>query len=125
MVVSPGLVYNVQQYSGMIFQFACELKKKHKHNAMEVLAAGGRYDSMISWYRSIMDQATLSSRSVQQSAVGVSISLDKLVQALQKEQIEDIPKIDTLDVVVCSVGNKQMIHDKTKVFFLHYLGCFF
>ncbi|CAG9859480.1 unnamed protein product [Phyllotreta striolata] len=115
MVVSPGLVYNVQQYSGMIFQFVCELKKKHKRDSMEVLAAGGRYDSMISWYRSIVEQASISSKSVQQSAVGVSISLDKLVQALQKAQGEDVPKSDNLDVVVCSVGNRQSIQDKTKI----------
>lgn len=109
MVIAPGLVYNVHQYSGMICQFVCDLKKKHKHSNMEVLAAGGRYDSMISWYRSIMEQANMLSRDVQQSAVGISISLDRLVQALQKEQV------DFLDVVVCLVGTKHLIRDATKV----------
>ncbi|XP_050510024.1 eIF-2-alpha kinase GCN2 isoform X1 [Diabrotica virgifera virgifera] len=115
MVISPSLVYNVQQYSGMIFQFACEFRKKHKHNTMEVLAAGGRYDSMISSYRTIMEQASITSKHVQQSAVGVSISLDRLVQALQKEPSEEMPKMESLDVVVCSSGAKQMIQEKTKI----------
>ncbi|CAH1116543.1 unnamed protein product [Phaedon cochleariae] len=114
-IVSPGLVYNAQQYSGMIFQFVCELKKKHKHHNMEVLAAGGRYDSMIAFYRSIMENANMLSKEVQQSAIGVSISLDRLVQAVQKEHSEEIPGVDNLDVVVCSVGRKEMIQEKTKI----------
>ncbi|KAG5896432.1 hypothetical protein JTB14_022511 [Gonioctena quinquepunctata] len=114
-VVSPGLVYNVQQYSGMIFQFVCELKKKHKQKNMEVVAAGGRYDAMIAWYRTIMEQANVLSRELKQSAVGVSISLDRLVQALQREQSEEMPKVQNLDVVVCSVGSKRMVQEKTKI----------
>lgn len=109
-VISPGLVYNVHQYSGMICQFVCDLKKKHRHGSMEVLAAGGRYDSMIAWYRSIMEQANMLGRDIQQSAVGISISLDRLVQALQKEQV------DFLDVVVCSVGTKRLLREATRVF---------
>ncbi|KAJ8980157.1 hypothetical protein NQ317_014652, partial [Molorchus minor] len=100
---------------GMICQFVCELKKKHKHNNMEVLAAGGRYDSMIAWYRTIMEQSNMLGRDVHQSAVGISIALDRLVQALQKEQSEELPKINFLDVVVCSVGSKQMTKEKTKI----------
>ncbi|XP_056630081.1 eIF-2-alpha kinase GCN2 [Diorhabda sublineata] len=115
MVVCPSLVYNVQQYSGLIFQFACEIKKRHKHRSMEVLAAGGRYDYMISWYRSIMEQASVSSKSVQQAAVGVSISLDKLVQALQKEQTDGTPKLSSFDVLVCSAGSKQTIKENIKI----------
>ncbi|VEN50554.1 unnamed protein product, partial [Callosobruchus maculatus] len=115
MVVSPGLVYNIQQYSGVIFQFVCEIKKKNKHNSMEVVAAGGRYDGMIAYYRILVEQANMLNKGVQQSAVGISFSLDKLVQAIQKEQSDDLPKMDPVDVVVCSVGFKQMVKEKTKI----------
>lgn len=54
----------------MICQFVCELKKKHKHNSMEVVAAGGRYDAMIANYRNIMLQANMLSKDIKQSAVG-------------------------------------------------------
>lgn len=50
-VIAPGLVYNVQQYSGMMCQFLCELKKKRRQSGLDVIAAGGRYDSMLSTYR--------------------------------------------------------------------------
>jgi translation initiation factor 2-alpha kinase 4 len=50
-VVAPGLVYNVQQYSGMMCQFLCELKKKRRRSVLDVIAAGGRYDNMLSTFR--------------------------------------------------------------------------
>jgi histidyl-tRNA synthetase len=82
MVIAPGVVYNIRQYSGMICQFVCDLKKKHRHGNKEVLAAGGRYDSMIASYRKIVQEANPLSKEVPtQSAVGISLSLDKLVQA--------------------------------------------
>lgn len=45
--VALGLVYNIQQYSGMMCQFVCELKKKRRRGGLDVLAAGGRYDCML------------------------------------------------------------------------------
>ncbi|CAG9763995.1 unnamed protein product [Ceutorhynchus assimilis] len=114
-VIAPGLVYNIQQFSGMICQVACELKKKRKHDNKEVVAFGGRYDTMISYYRNIMEQTSMLPKGIQQSAVGISISLDKLVQAVQKEESEDMPRLDALDAIVCSVGSKQLIKEKTKI----------
>ncbi|RZC35247.1 Pkinase, RWD and/or tRNA-synt His domain containing protein [Asbolus verrucosus] len=115
MVIAPGLVYNVQQHSGMICQFVCEAKKKHKHGNKEVLAAGGRYDSMITSYRKIMEAANVHGKEIQQLAVGISLSLDKLVQAVIREQCDDLPKMEFLDVAVCSVGSKPLLREKTKV----------
>lgn len=114
-VIAPGLVYNVHQYSGMICQFVCELKKKRKHDSKEVVAAGGRYDAMINYYRGIMEQTNMLTKDIQQSAVGISISLDKLVQAVQKQESDDVPKLDAQDVIVCSVGAKQLIKEKTRI----------
>ncbi|XP_044265056.1 eIF-2-alpha kinase GCN2 [Tribolium madens] len=110
MVVAPGAMYNIQQYSGMICQFVCELKKKHRHGNKEVLAAGGRYDAMITSYRRIMENANILSRDIRQSAVGISLSLDKLVQA-----VDDLPSLEVLDVAVCSVGTKQLLKEKTQI----------
>jgi histidyl-tRNA synthetase len=50
-VIAPGMVYNVQQYSGMMCQFLCELKKKRRRSGLDVIAAGGRYDNMLSNFR--------------------------------------------------------------------------
>lgn len=45
------MMYNVQLYSGMMFQFVCELKKKRRRGGLDVLAAGGRYDDMLGNFR--------------------------------------------------------------------------
>ncbi|XP_017783992.1 PREDICTED: eIF-2-alpha kinase GCN2 [Nicrophorus vespilloides] len=112
-IVSLGLVYNVQQYSGMMFQLVCEVRKKKKI-AMDVLAAGGRYDNMIRTYRNTVVQDNESSMDIKQSAVGVSISLDKLTSAMQKNQ-DDMTNFAYLDVAVCSLGTNAFIKEKSKV----------
>ncbi|XP_050296030.1 eIF-2-alpha kinase GCN2 isoform X2 [Anthonomus grandis grandis] len=116
MVLAPGLTYNIQQFSGMICQVVGELKKKKKHDNKEVVAVGGRYDGMIAHYRRIMEQAEgKGAKEIQQSAVGISISLDKLVQAVQKQDNEPLPKLNALDVIVCSVGCNQFVQEKAKI----------
>lgn len=79
---------------------------------MEVLAAGGRYDNMIAEYRNIMEQANMLSKDLHQFAVGVSISLDKLAQAVQESFGTHL---EFLDVVVCSLGTKSLVKEKAKV----------
>lgn len=69
-VIAPGLVYNIKQYSGMICQFVCDLKKKKRPDTKEVVAVGGRYDAMISYYRTIMEQTNMPVKNLEQSAVG-------------------------------------------------------
>lgn len=82
---------------------------------MDVVAAGGRYDNMISDYRSIMERANIECRDVQQSAVGISISLDKLVQALQEENKLEVNRMPFVDAVVCALGSKPLSDEKLKV----------
>ncbi|KAL3281438.1 hypothetical protein HHI36_004647, partial [Cryptolaemus montrouzieri] len=84
-LIAPGLICNVQQFSGMICQLMCEFKKR-KHNKIEILAAGGRYDRMIAHYRD-MQKRKISSEELSSSGVGISISLDKIVLAIQKEEL--------------------------------------
>ncbi|XP_066249145.1 eIF-2-alpha kinase GCN2 isoform X1 [Euwallacea similis] len=114
-VVAPGFVSNIKLYSGMICEFVCDLKKKKRLDCKEVVAAGGRYDAMISYYRTVMDQTNMGYKDTPQSAVGISISLDRLVQAIQKQDKEELPKMEALDAIVCSVGSKQLIKEKTKI----------
>lgn len=57
----------------------------------------------------------MNTRSVVQSAVGISLSLDKLVQALQDEQEFETDNLCNFDVVVCSLGARPMIKEKGKV----------
>ncbi|KAF7284929.1 hypothetical protein GWI33_017408 [Rhynchophorus ferrugineus] len=114
-VIMPGLIYNIQQYSGMICQFVCEIKRKKKHDSKEVVAVGGRYDSMIAYYRGIMEQTNMITKDIQQSAVGISISLDKLVQAIQREELEEPLRLDPLDTVVCSIGSNELLKEKTRI----------
>lgn len=113
--MAPGVIYNINQFSGAIFQFVCELRKKHMTGHKEVLAAGGRYDAMIQSYRRMMETAGISKKNVQQSAVGISLSLDRLVQGIIREEDVDLPNCASFDVAVSSVGTKAMIAEKTKL----------
>ncbi|KAL1501167.1 hypothetical protein ABEB36_006549 [Hypothenemus hampei] len=112
-VVAPGACSNMQHYSGMLCQFTCHLKKKKKnHDNKDVVAVGGRYDSLIRHYRNFIEQTDLETADVTQTAVGVSISMDKLVQTIQKE----CDKSDSLEEIVCSGTNgKQLPKEKTKI----------
>lgn len=86
---------------------------------MEVIAAGGRYDSMIANYRSILEKANMLDKEIKQAAVGISVSLDKLVQAMIKTETEEKTKLKPttshLDAIVCSIGSKPLLREKTKV----------
>ncbi|XP_046402509.1 eIF-2-alpha kinase GCN2 [Ischnura elegans] len=118
MVIAPGLVYNVHQYSGMMCQMVCELKKKRRKGGLDIIAAGGRYDSLLASYRHILDLTGMSSREVNQSAVGISLSLEKVALAIHHQQqgLDGagewsgsgsptlLPKLSPLDVVVCCMG---------------------
>uniref|UniRef100_UPI00398EAC55 eIF-2-alpha kinase GCN2 isoform X2 n=2 Tax=Pristiophorus japonicus TaxID=55135 RepID=UPI00398EAC55 len=70
-VVNLGLVYKVQQHSGIIFQFVAFVKRRH-HTVPDVLAAGGRYDSLILEFQGPEAVGPVP------SAVGVSLALDKI-----------------------------------------------
>lgn len=112
-VLTPGLVYNMHQYSGTLFQFVCEFRKKRQQNKMEVIAAGGRYDSMIASYRSMVRGNTFS-RDISQSAVGISISLDKIVQAVQKSEAL-LERKNGFEIILASTGARQYLKEKVRI----------
>ncbi|XP_019769809.2 eIF-2-alpha kinase GCN2 [Dendroctonus ponderosae] len=114
--IVPGLIYNIHQHSGMIFQCVYEIQKKRNQKGKEILAAGGRYDAMIQYYRNLMEQINMAGKDVQQSAVGISISLDILVHAILKQDVEEVPiRSDSLNIAVCSVGQKPNSNFKEKI----------
>lgn len=57
-----------------------------------------------------LDMTGMASKEVSQAAAGISISLDKIVSALQDEN-----NTPAVDVVVCSVGNRSMVKEKAAV----------
>lgn len=48
-LINLGLVYKVQQHSGIIFQFVAFIRRRQRA-VPEILAAGGRYDLLVSVY---------------------------------------------------------------------------
>nr|CAD7463560.1 unnamed protein product [Timema tahoe] len=115
-VVAPGLAYNCHQYSGVMCQFVCQLNTRRGRRGMEVVAAGGRYDAMLASFRQNLELTGVSGKGLSQAAAGVSISLDRLVSALQEleegeEEGDDTP-FGALDVVVCSLGRSPMVREK-------------
>lgn len=86
---------------------------------MDVLAVGGRYDDMISTYRATLENADTLSKDIRQSAVGVTVFLDKLVQAFIKKQRTDktYSKMGSshLQAMVYFVGSKISLDDKGQV----------
>lgn len=50
-----------------------------------------------------------------QSAIGISISLDKLFQALQERKDEEPEEFNDIYVAICSLGRKPLLREKTKV----------
>jgi len=61
-------------------------------------------------YRKTLDMTGMASKEVNQVAAGISISLDKIVCALQDENHSP-----AVDVVVCSFGLQSMLKEKAAV----------
>ncbi|XP_070151406.1 eIF-2-alpha kinase GCN2 isoform X2 [Polyergus mexicanus] len=101
--VVPLLTYNVQQYSGVIYQITCELKHRRKRGGQDVIAAGGRYDKMLMSFKKVLERTGMASKETKQYGAGISISLDKLVSAVTEacENLNGESKYGCIDVAVC------------------------
>ncbi|GAB6026062.1 hypothetical protein CHUAL_012266 [Chamberlinius hualienensis] len=110
-IVTPDLVYKIDHFSGMMFQFVCELKKKRRKVGLEVIAAGGRYDKLIGIMRSIVDVS--GNQEISQYGVGCSFAVDKLVSALLESEDYQAPNV--FDVYVCTTGDRPLIKEKIAV----------
>ncbi|XP_012527780.1 eIF-2-alpha kinase GCN2 [Monomorium pharaonis] len=104
--VVPLLTYNVQQYSGVIYQITCELKHRRRRGGQDIIAAGGRYDKMLISFRKVLERTGMASKETKQYGAGISISLDKLVSAVT-ETCEGGESKCGIDVAVCCEGSLE------------------
>ncbi|XP_039282122.1 eIF-2-alpha kinase GCN2-like [Nilaparvata lugens] len=106
-VVSLGLIHELRDYSGVVFQVVWDQRGKQGRTERCVIAAGGRYDSMIHRLRHSL-QLGVPPSGTEQHAAGISLSLDKLVAVMtssgQGDQCGHTHR-QTVAVVVCAVGN--------------------
>ncbi len=82
------------QYSGFIFQLLIQKKKK---NEFDILASGGRYDKLISYFKT--------TENAKQCAVGVSFDFEKIVAIINEKS--NPKKHYRSELTVCTVGNSH------------------
>ncbi|XP_040188349.1 eIF-2-alpha kinase GCN2 isoform X1 [Rana temporaria] len=97
-VVNFGLVYKMQQHSGIVFQFVAFIKRRQR-TIPEILAAGGRYDHLISQFR-----GPQTGSAILPCAVGVSIAIDKISAALSNAE----ENVSSCDLLVVSAGQMSV-----------------
>lgn len=106
-VLYPGLVYNIQYMSGVLFQFVSERKRKAKGSAIDILAAGGRYDKLVSLF----------SRGRQRPpdfrAVGATINIERIVQLVSQDP--NFNFANACDVMVCAVGENTIVNEQIRL----------
>lgn len=107
-VVNTSMVYNFQHFSGLIFQFVAANKRKRKRGGVDILAAGGRYDKLISQFR----RGAEASLPVP-SGVGVSIAIEKIVSAVVEDEYTLVPC--AYDVFVCSASRNPMQQERMRI----------
>ena len=100
-VVNVSMVYNFHHFSGVIFQFVAENKRKRKRGGVDILAAGGRYDKLVTHFSREADAAHPTP-----GAVGVSIAVEKIVAAVLEHEASAVPS--AYDVLICSAGHNPM-----------------
>ncbi|XP_022092964.1 eIF-2-alpha kinase GCN2-like isoform X2 [Acanthaster planci] len=111
MIVTLSLVYNIHCFSGVIFQFVAESVHRKKKTAMDVLAAGGRYDHLIQLFKKPSSQP----HQTCPSAVGISVSFEKIVSAVLQDTCMSETTPSVCDVLVCTIGSGSSYKDRIKV----------
>ena len=106
--VNTSMVYNFQHFSGLIFQFVAKNERKRKRGGVDILAAGGRYDKLISQFRRGADASHLSP-----GGVGVSIAIEKIVSSVLEDQDALVPC--AYDVFICSAGHNPMKVERMRI----------
>ena len=93
--------------SGALFQFVAEKKRKANASSIDILAAGGRYDKLISLFSRGRELP------LGYGAVGVSINVERIIQSTMQEA-EDVI-LNTCDVIVCAVGENPMLSERNSL----------
>ncbi|CAL1296337.1 unnamed protein product [Larinioides sclopetarius] len=97
-VICPGLVHNIDLFSGMFFQCICTLKTSKKKNVFSILAAGGRYDKLIQSFK--LKSLVESGKTVNQSAVGASVAIESIIAA--ESEFHESQKFGIADFLIHS-----------------------
>uniref|UniRef100_A0A8C9RIG0 non-specific serine/threonine protein kinase n=1 Tax=Scleropages formosus TaxID=113540 RepID=A0A8C9RIG0_SCLFO len=98
-VVNLGLIYKVQHHCGVIFQFVAFVHRRRRTVA-DIIAAGGRYDHLITEFCGPGSLAPV------RSAVGASLAIDKVCAVLAS--MEEPPVVSSCDVMVVPMGQNSM-----------------
>ncbi|ORX52231.1 hypothetical protein BCR36DRAFT_582732 [Piromyces finnis] len=118
-IIDFTLLYNFQYYNGIIFQVTIDYYKRS-----EVLAAGGRYDSLVERFKHPTSQQKI-------YAVGTNIAIAKIITSVKAEIDKNNKHIDILrnrkdndftkiwypkhcDVYIISYNNK-LLDEKIKI----------
>ncbi|XP_026743008.1 eIF-2-alpha kinase GCN2 [Trichoplusia ni] len=108
--VAPFLAYNATQHSGIFWQLSVLRHAEHrlnvKNRAGDLIAAGGRYDALVSQFWKVA-QTEKDGSELKSSSVGFSMSLERMVALLKKmdEEPSEMRKLDPTLVCVCVWGS--------------------
>ena len=105
-LVNTSMVYNIQHFSGLIFQFVAANNRKRKRGGVDILAAGGRYDSLVAHFRRGDPHQS-------PGAVGVSIAVEKIVTAVVADKDAALP--GACDVLVCTAGHNPILAARMRI----------
>ena len=100
-VLQTCLAYNLSVFSGVVFQVVAENQRKRKHGSFDIIAGGGRYDTLLESFKLPGEQKSLP------RAVGVSIAFERIVNAVRKEisaSDSGLCYITCCDVLVAVMG---------------------
>lgn len=108
LVISPSLIYNPGHFSGMI----CQLVRKKKRG-LDIMAAGGRYDHLIKSFASNISLGSCDStfKELNQSAVGISLSMEKLVSIVSSgaSSATSEQQFNSVDILIYSPSHQQSV----------------
>ncbi|KAG4084045.1 Serine/threonine-protein kinase [Neocallimastix lanati (nom. inval.)] len=107
-IIDFSLLYNLQYYNGVMFQIAVDYYKRS-----EILAAGGRYDSLIERFKHPTSKQKV-------LAVGTNIALAKIITSVNSENNKKTKYIDVLRKRKDNYFNKIWYPKYCDVFILSY-----
>ncbi|XP_051161013.1 eIF-2-alpha kinase GCN2 [Leptopilina boulardi] len=122
--VVPLLVHNIEQHSGIIYQIISRESKRHRRKCgYDVIAAGGRYDKLLSTFHQVLQNTSRIGNdddNLKKYGIGISISLDKLISIVDdlsqnQQEIRNECKSSSssssssfINIVVCCVGGEPI-----------------
>lgn len=110
--VCLNLIYSPWNYDSIIFRVEAVRQKfgqKFSRTVTETLAAGGRYDSLISRFETLRDPKPPPNG---RTAFGVCFSVDVLMaEVAREEKAETETDIFAREAIVCCIGQKSMANE--------------